>query len=97
MRPAQDALLTLIDRIFADGVVTPAERSELGSLYRAAGLTVAEVREVFTAFVAKTWGDALSDGVFSDDERDKLVLIARELKLPKDCMPEIVAQIVAAA
>jgi tellurite resistance protein len=97
MRPAQEALLSLVDRIFADGVVTPAERSELVSLYRGAGLTVAEVREVFTAFVAKTWGDALSDGVFSDDERDKLVLIARELKLPKDCMPEIVAQIVAAA
>ena len=57
MRPAQEALLTLIDRIFADGVVTQAERRELGSL----------------------------------------VLIARELKLPKDCMPAIVAQIVAAA
>jgi hypothetical protein len=97
MRPAQDALLALVDRIFADGVVTPAERSELGALYRGAGLTVAEVREVFTAFVTKTWGEALSDGVFSDDERDKLVTIARELKLPRDCMPEIVAQIVAAA
>ena len=97
MRPAQEALLTLIDRIFADGVVTRAERSELVSLYRVAGLTVAEVREVFTAFVAKTWGDAISDGVFSDDERAKLVLISRELKLPQDCMPAIVAQIVAAA
>lgn len=97
MRPAQDALLALVDRIFADGVVTPAERGELGALYRGAGLTVAEVREVFTFFVAKTWGEALSDGVFSDDERDKLVTIARELKLPRDCMPDVVAQIVAAA
>jgi hypothetical protein len=97
MRPAQEALLSLVDRIFADGVVTPTERSELSSLYRSAGMTVAEVREVFTAFVARTWGEAISDGVFSDDERDKLVLIARELKLPNACMPEIVAQIVAAA
>jgi tellurite resistance protein len=97
MRPAQEGLLTLVDRIFADGVVTHAERSELASLYRGAGLTVAEVREVFTAFVAKTWGEAISDGVFSDDERAKLVTIAREFELPSDCMPAIVAQIVAAA
>ena len=97
MRPAQEALLTLVDQIFADGVVTPAEKSELVTLYRGAGLTVAEVREVFTTFVAKTWGEAISDGVFSYDERAKLVTIARELKLSRDCMPAIVAQIVAAA
>ena len=97
MRPAQEALLTLVDRIFADGIVTQTERSELVSLYRSAGLSVAEVKEVFSAFVAKTWGEALSDGVFSDDERVKLVTIARELKLPPSCMPEVVAQIVAAA
>lgn len=90
MRPAQEKLLALVDRIFADGVVDASERSELVSLYRGAGLTVAEVREVFGAFLQKTWGDAIADAVFTDDEYRKLATIVRELHVPTDCVPPIV-------
>ena len=90
MRPAQEKLLALVDRIFADGVVDASERSELVSLYRGAGLTVPEVREVFEAFLQKTWGDAIADAVFTDDEYRKLATIVRELHVPTDCVPPIV-------
>ena len=96
MRQVQEALLSLVDRIFADGVVTPAERSELVSLYRAGGLTVSEVREVFTAFMRQTWGEASADDVLTNDERRKLQAIVRELHVPRDCVPDSVAWLVAA-
>jgi hypothetical protein len=96
MRPAQQALLSLVDRIFADGIVTPSEKSELVSLYREGGLTVAEVREVFTSFIETTWGASIADGVLTESERHKLALIVRELHVPRDCVPNAVAWIIAA-
>ncbi len=97
MRPAQEDLLSLVDRIFADGVVNASERSELVSLYRGAGLTVPEVREVFAAFLKKTWGDVIADGVLTTVEVAKLVTIVRELHVPYDCVPSAVRIIVRAA
>jgi hypothetical protein len=97
MRPPQLALLSLIDRIFADGVVTPSERSELVSLYREGGLTVSEVREVFTEFLHETWGEVIADGVLTDAERQKLFTIVHELHVPRDCVPNEVAWLVQAA
>lgn len=96
MRPVQHALLSLVERIFADGVVTASERSELVALYREGGLTVAEVREVFTAFLGATWGEAIADGVLTDEERKKLGVIVRELHVPRDCVPNAVAWLIAA-
>jgi tellurite resistance protein len=96
MRVPQLALLSLVERIFADGVVTPAERSELVLLYREGGLTVAEVREVFKAFMAQSWGEAIADGVLTDEERKKLSTIVRELHIPRDCVPDTVKWLVAA-
>lgn len=87
MRPAQEALAALIERIFADGVVTPAEKVELKALYRDKGLTVPEVRHVFTKFLKDTWGEVLADGVVTKDERTKLNLIVSELMLPADALP----------
>jgi hypothetical protein len=97
MRPAQVELLSLVGRIFADGIVEASEKSELVSLYRDAGLTVPEVREVFTAFLQQTWGEAIADGVFTDDERRKLVTIIRELGIPSECVPSVVGIVVRAA
>jgi hypothetical protein len=97
MRPAQEELLSLVDRIFADGVVNASERSELVSLYRGAGLTVPEVREVFKAFLQKTWGESIADGVLTENEVRKLATVVRELRVAPDCVPAIVDLIVRAA
>ncbi|HSO36497.1 MAG TPA: hypothetical protein VLT33_28420 [Labilithrix sp.] len=97
MRPAQEELLSLVDRIFADGVVAASERSELVSLYRDAGLSVPEVKEVFTAFLQKIWGESIADGVLTHEERRKLATIVRELRMPADAVPATIGAIVRAA
>lgn len=94
MRVAQQDLLRLVRKVFEDGVVTAHERLELRNLYRQSGLTVREVKEVFTAFVKQTWGEALADDVFTDAECDKLVAIVRELRLTDDCIPPVVRVVV---
>ncbi len=96
MRPRQQALLSLLETVFADGIITPDERADLLDFYRQKTLSVAEVREVMTTFVETTWRDALADRVLTDDERAKLVTIVRELKVPRSCMPEAVAFLFAA-
>ena len=97
MRPAQEELLSLVERIFEDGVVTASERSELVSLYRDAGLTVPEVKAVFAAFLAKTWGDTIADGVLTNEERTKLATIVRELRIPTETLPAMIGAVVRAA
>jgi hypothetical protein len=97
MRPAQEALLSLLERIFADGIVTPRERSELVSLYRDGMLTVSEVKEVFSTFVSATWAETIADGVLTTEERAKLATIVRELRLPRECVPDRVAWLLVAA
>jgi len=92
MRPAQSALFALVDKIFADGVLTPEERSELRSFYGTGGLSVHEVREVFSAFVKKTWGEAVEDSFVTPDERQKLLTIIVELRLPPEMVPSEVAR-----
>jgi|SRR5688500_3219254 tellurite resistance protein len=84
---ARDQLAELVHRIFADGVVEPAERDELHRLYREGGLTVKEVREVFGQFVSETWGEVIADGTVSPEEKLKMATILRELRLPADLLP----------
>lgn len=93
MRPAQEGLLSLVERIFEDGVVTASERSELASLYRGAGLTVPEVKEVFAAFLKKTWGETIADGLITNEERTKLATIVRELRMPVESVPALVESV----
>lgn len=87
MRPKQRALLALVERVFDDGTVTPEERADLRALFRSGGLTVAEVREVFAAFVEQTWGHVIADGVVTAEEQAQLIAIVRELRLPGECLP----------
>lgn len=97
MRPAQKALLTLVESVFDDGVVTSDERKALTSAYRAGGLTVPEVREVFCTFVETTWATAVADRDVTSGERAKMTTIVRELRLPRDCVPSALAWMVAVA
>lgn len=88
MSAGTEKLRALIERIFEDGVVEEKERDELKRLYRDGGLTVPQVKEVFAAFVSDTWGEVMSDGVVTDDERNKVRTILTELKLPANMLPD---------
>lgn len=84
----QQDLATLIERIFEDGVVDPAERQELQDFWRQRGLTVSQVRQVVDAFVARVWGEVIADGVITSDERVRLSAVREGLRLPDEVLPE---------
>jgi hypothetical protein len=88
MTETQEKLRELVAHVFADGKLTAQERDELRQFWIDAHLTVAQVREVMTAFIRQSWGEALADGVLEDAERSKLRAIVNGLHLPKDCVPD---------
>ena len=91
---AIEKLAATVERIFADGVMDAAEKTELKALFAQGALTVPQVRDVLSAFVRDTWGEVMEDGVLTDAERAKLKAVVRELKLPDDCIPEAVRRVV---
>jgi hypothetical protein len=82
-RPEQ--LMRLLGDIFADNIVTAEERDAL--LESQAELTPGEVREVFTRFVKLKWGEALADGVITEEEKLLLQRVVEELELPDSSLP----------
>lgn len=77
--------------------MSASERSELVSLYRGAGLTVPEVKEVFAAFLKRTWGEAIADGVLTNEESAKLATIVRVLRIPAESVPMAASAAIRAA
>ena len=84
---AQHDLAQLIDRVFADGVVQPAEREELRRFWAQRGMTVGQVREVVEQFLTKTWGEVIADGVVTENEAERLRAVVDGLHLPDSVMP----------
>lgn len=88
LNETQRDLAALIERIFDDGVVDPAEREQLRDFWRQRGLTVAQVRQVVDAFVARVWGEVIADGVITADERQRLSAVRDGLRLPDEVLPD---------
>ena len=88
-------LMQVVEQIFEDGAMDAAEKEELKALYREAGFTIPEVKDVFQSFVAKTWGEVIEDGVVDAAERAKLHEIVSQLKLPQGLLPEGLRRILA--
>jgi hypothetical protein len=93
---SQQDLAALIDRIFADGKVDPAEREVLRTFWSSRALTVAQVRAVVDRFVDRLWGEVISDGVVTADERRKLWAVVDGLHLPQAVLPDPVWQAITA-
>ena len=85
MRPSETRLLDLLSAIFADNVVTADERDSLLELQ--SELPADSVQRVFAAFVELKWGEALEDGVVTDEEKLVLQRVAEELELPDTALP----------
>jgi hypothetical protein len=83
--PAEQKLMTLLGEIFADNMVTPEERDSLIELQ--ADLRPASVLRVFAKFVEKKWGEALADGVVTEEEKLALRRVLEELQLPEVAIP----------
>ena len=84
--PSDEARLEkLLGEIFADNVVTADERQDLIELQ--AELRPDRVRTVLAQFVAEKWGEALSDGVLTAEEKLVLQRVLEELQLPDEALP----------
>ena len=86
-KEAEDRLLILLSQIFADNVVTAEERAELLEFQADGQLDPAGVRRVFGAFVQQKWGEALADGVVTEEEKLVLLRVIEELELPDGALP----------
>jgi uncharacterized tellurite resistance protein B-like protein len=85
MADPEAGLLLLLEAIFADNVVTAEERQELVEYQ--ADLAPAVVQRVFRAFIGKKWGDALADGVVTQEEKLILQRVVEELEVPGEALP----------
>jgi len=82
---AETGLTRLLIAIFADNVVTAEERQEL--IEYQADLDPATVQKVFAAFVEQKWGEALADGVVTEEEKLILRRVVEELEVPEAALP----------
>ena len=80
-------LTGLLARIFSDGLVSDEERVELNEALAQPELAPDRVQAVVRAFVEASFEQFKANGTVSDRERDKLVLIVRELRLPDSALP----------
>jgi hypothetical protein len=87
MRPAEEALFEVVQRVFEDGRISASDRLAMVSVYGRGGLTVGEVKEVYRAFLRKTWGNVIDDELLTHEERVILVRIVTALRLPWECAP----------
>jgi hypothetical protein len=85
LTPAEANLMELLTQIFADNVVTPDERDSLIALQ--ADLRPASLLRVFAKFVEKKWGEAIADGVVTEEEKLALRRVLEELQLPEVAIP----------
>ena len=85
MGESEAGLLLLLEAIFADNVVTAEERQALVEYQ--ADLEPLAVQRVFKAFVEKKWGDALADGVVTQEEKLILQRVVEELEVPDEALP----------
>jgi tellurite resistance protein len=86
-REAEARLMSLLTKIFADNVVTAEERSALLEFRADRHLDALAVQKVFKSFVQKKWGEALADGIVSEEEKLALQRVIEELELPDSALP----------
>jgi uncharacterized tellurite resistance protein B-like protein len=82
---ARAKLAEVVKRVMADGKIDAAEREEMKSGYRL--LTVIDVKEVLTGYLAGVRDEVLADGKVTDEERARCRAVLAELKLPRELVP----------
>jgi hypothetical protein len=77
--------MKLLEVIFDDGIMEPAERDRLAEFTQSMDKTV--VLDVFKKFVAAKWGEVISDDVVTRTEWRLLGHIVLELELKLEDLP----------
>ncbi|HLK90624.1 MAG TPA: hypothetical protein VKZ18_12055 [Polyangia bacterium] len=84
---AKAKLAEVVRRVMADGKIDASEREEMQGLYRQALLTVIDVKEVLSGYLAEVRAEVLADGVVTDEERARCRDVLAALKLPRELVP----------
>ena len=84
---AKAKLADIVKRVMADGKIDASEREEMQSVYRAALLTVIDVKEVLTGYLGVVRDEVLADGKVTDEERARCRAVLAALKLPRELVP----------
>jgi len=84
----------MLARIFSDGVVTEAERTELWTSVAKNGLDAKRVDTLLLEFVEKSFSHFAADGIITDAERIKLRLIVNELGLAQEHLPHQIREVI---
>jgi hypothetical protein len=84
---AEEKLMGLLERIFADEIVDVGERTELRAFQESGQLDAARTENVFARFVEKRWGEAIADDRLTGRESLLLARILEELELPESRVP----------
>jgi tellurite resistance protein len=84
---AKAKLAQLVQRVMADGKIEPSEREELQSVYRQALLTVSDIKDVLTQYLAGVRAEVLADGIVTAEERERCRAVVAALKIPPPLVP----------
>src|SRR5262249_34937247 len=84
---AKTKLAELVQRVMADGKIDASEREELQSVYRQALLTVSDIKEVLTQYLAGVRPEELADGIVTQEERERCRAVVTALKIPPPLVP----------
>jgi len=84
---AKTKLAELVQRVMADGKIDAAEREEMQSVYRQALLTVSDIKEVLTRYLAGVRDEVLADGIVTEEERARCRAVVAALKIPPPLVP----------
>ena len=84
---AERRFIGMLARIFSDGVVTDAERTELWTSVATGNLDAQRVDALLLDFLKKSFSQFSADGVLTDSERKKLRVMVNELGLAEDHLP----------
>jgi uncharacterized tellurite resistance protein B-like protein len=82
---AKVKLAEVVKRVMADGKIDASEREEMKSVYSL--LTVTDIKEVLTGYLAGVRDEVLADGQVSEEERARCRDALAELKLPRELVP----------
>ncbi len=93
LKHAERQFTGMLARIFSDGVVTEAERTELWTSVAKGGLDAKQVDALLLDFVEKSFKHFAADGVITEAERAKLRLIVNELGLAQEHLPRQILEV----
>ena len=90
---AREKLARLLPQIMEDGRVDDDERLALKRVFDLGVLSVADVKEIFGAYLAGLQAEILEDGLVTEEEQAKVRAAVKGLGIPRDLLTPVLRAI----